>query len=65
MQKWEYLVIVLEGSNVRFDPRIYSINGELVKEDKLFHPSLNELGKEGWEMTGIRGDVYYFKRPIE
>ncbi|GGP16887.1 DUF4177 domain-containing protein [Oceanobacillus neutriphilus] len=25
---------------------------------------LNSLGKEGWELSGVNGTIYYFKREI-
>ncbi|MEK5443414.1 MULTISPECIES: DUF4177 domain-containing protein [unclassified Fredinandcohnia] len=25
---------------------------------------LNSLGKEGWELTGVNGTIFYFKREI-
>jgi hypothetical protein len=41
----------------------------LTSESPLAEPELNELGKDGWEMSGIAQQAsllyYYFKRQIE
>lgn len=29
----------------------------------LSEVELNELGHDGWELTGIAGDIFYMKRP--
>ena len=63
MQKWEYLTVVISG-NIRYDAKVYTVNDEEPKEETLFHSYLHELGDKGWEMVSIKGDVYYFKRPI-
>lgn len=64
MQKWEYLVVVIRGNHMA-DPTVYTVNGVFEKQTRKFHSYLFELGLEGWELTGIREDAYYFKRPIE
>ncbi len=48
--KWEYL---------RIDSIFYTKEGTSLTE------SLNDLGKQGWELVAIvQGSVFYFKRPL-
>lgn len=57
MWKWEYLVIVISG-NVRFDPKIYTVNNEEMKKEISFHGYLRELGEQGWELVATKAEVY-------
>lgn len=64
MQKWEYLILVMDRS-VRHNPRIYTVNGQRPRQELNLQDYLPELGKQGWELSAIDGDIYYFKRAIE
>ena len=63
MQKWEYLVVVCGGGNPRFNPQVERVDGQEPEQDTYLDDYLQQLGDNGWELTGIRLDVYYFKRP--
>lgn len=62
MQKWEYLIVIADGP-IRFNPRVFSVNGEKPNTEIHFNEYLQEIGEVGWELTGTRPDVYIFKRP--
>lgn len=32
--------------------------------DEFINKKLNEFGKEGWELAGVSGNWFYFKREI-
>ena len=53
----------LRGGNPRYNPQVDSVNGQEPEKDIYLDDYLQQLGDDGWEMTGIRLDVYYFKRP--
>ena len=60
MQKWEYLVLYRDGSDV------YAVNEKRYEKPyKMIHPYLEQLGKEGWELVSVDKGTLYFKRPIE
>ena len=66
--KWEYLEVVFRDYR-GYRPRL--VNGEEQagwKGAPLIHEYLNQLGEEGWELTGIGGRYNdempaYLKRP--
>jgi hypothetical protein len=69
MQKWEYLEVFLDSSYGVWQDSM-GRNGQLAEMRKprgfSWKPSaglLNELGAQGWELTGISGAVLYLKRP--
>ncbi|WP_130805502.1 hypothetical protein [Senegalia massiliensis] len=33
-------------------------------DDKWIHEKLNGFGKEGWELAGVSGQWFYFKREL-
>ncbi|MFE8701515.1 hypothetical protein ACFYKX_13000 [Cytobacillus sp. FJAT-54145] len=51
----------------QFEYKVESIQIQL-KDGNDFNTAmtekLNSLGKEGWELTGVNGIVFYFKREI-
>lgn len=49
MTRWEYK-IVAPGFRAALD-------------DSKMENKLNELGADGWELVGFKGDYYVFKRP--
>lgn len=59
MKKFEYKIerIQIELKSV--------INKDKSKYNKQITDKLNELGKEGWELSGVDGTWFYFKREIE
>lgn len=59
MKQYEYRVEQLQielKSRFKADKSVY--NREIA--DKL-----NELGKEGWELAGVDGSWFYFKREVQ
>ena len=72
MTQWEYKCIGAEvpaGSAImakHHDPRARTMNWKEVPNWSK-GPSLpeyfNQLGLEGWELVGLEGGVYWFKRP--
>lgn len=57
---WEYKVVYLEGNNTCYEERD--------EDGKKIFITLNELGKDGWEMAGTltiqEVPVGFFKRPL-
>ena len=51
MREWEYLRLITDGQFIITIDKEGFLNKP--GEKKEFLPTLNELGKEGWEMTGI------------
>ena len=63
MQKWEYLQLIWHYEQ---GERRHAVNGQF-KHDwngRALHTTLNELGKEGWELVGISEHEAVFKRPV-
>ena len=59
MKQYEYRVEQLQielKSLFKADKSVY--NREIAE-------SLNELGKEGWELAGVDGSWFYFKREVQ
>ncbi|MGD6942370.1 hypothetical protein ACQCT6_10055 [Cytobacillus gottheilii] len=53
MKQYEYMV-----ENIQIQLR----NGTNFED--IITEKLNTLGREGWELAGVNGTVYYFKREI-
>ncbi len=77
MQQWEYVEVDVESASALAGSVVAAkrINDKDIKRDlgnkeyPRFHQLANELGDQGWEMTGIAssaGPTYfkaYFRRP--
>jgi hypothetical protein len=52
MQKWEHLVVEIDGS-IKGNPEVFSVNGLHVdeKNSKSFFTYIKELGELGWELV--------------
>ncbi|MCA0970704.1 hypothetical protein LCM20_08900 [Halobacillus litoralis] len=52
----------------RFEYKVEDIQVSL-KQNQVrledFEEKLNALGEQGWEMTGVNGTLFYFKRELE
>jgi Domain of unknown function (DUF4177) len=54
MQKWEYKIISLGWEKIKGgNEYIWSDTKERAVEPDAIETRLNDLGKEGWELTGI------------
>ncbi len=64
MQKWEYLVVFIEGSSMAQDKPEFDVH---LDADK-FTDKLNVYGQAGWELMGFvweeGGAKATFKRPV-
>ncbi len=75
MQKWEYLVVQLNGSTGQFGgEKVFAryVNEQEIRDWKKssLHALLNQLGEDGWEMVSTTGytaggsiNSLFFKRP--
>lgn len=72
MQKWEYLAIVgISTYDSKFrhsgTPRINRFTEDGIKiEDistALIGQTIAQLGNDGWELVGVEGVIFFFKRP--
>jgi len=65
MQKWEYLVIFVQDSDIAQDSPEFDVHMDADK----YTEQLNKYGKAGWELVAFewqdRGAKAAFKRPIE
>jgi hypothetical protein len=74
-QSWEYLVIFIALKLGSHETGYVEINGEKLEKKEMKakwnlknkHKGLNELGKNRWEIVGIKSDsqseIIYLKRP--
>lgn len=65
MQKWEYAVLEMTNGKWR-DTEGAEGTFRKNKNQRSLYERLQELGAEGWEMTGVWDSVpftLYFKRP--
>jgi hypothetical protein len=58
LKQYEYMVkqIMIEFSSL--------FNYDKTQQGKEVADKLNEAGKEGWELAGVDGSWFYFKREI-
>lgn len=48
----------------QFEYKVEVIQKALTDFEAVMTEKLNTLGKEGWELSGVNGTVFYFKREI-
>ena len=68
MQKWDYLIVQYSYDDLK--NKIISIqisNGSTFSRVKFsaLIDTLNQLGKEGWEIITSEQGIYHLKRPVE
>ena len=64
MEKWEYLVIFVERQAWFSSNGLSGILESFPEHEFRYnpHPILNELGEEGWELTGaVGGDNLFYQ----
>jgi hypothetical protein len=66
MRQWEYMYIYWNNPGISDDDGIvFNINGKRLNAPiSNLHGYLNQLGSEGWELTGNDNYTLYFKRPL-
>ncbi|WP_077618159.1 DUF4177 domain-containing protein [Bacillus sinesaloumensis] len=48
----------------QFEYKVEEIQVQMLDFKEVLADKLNELGKEGWELSGVNGTYYMFKREI-
>ena len=65
MQKWEYLVVYVQDSDIAQDNPEFDVHMDADK----FTEQLNKYGRAGWELVSFvwdeRGAKASFKRPMD
>jgi len=63
VQKWEYRVDAVPGIE-RSERMATEFDTAVVERNRTANERLiNQRATEGWELTGIGGTFYYFRRP--
>lgn len=62
--KWEYLSVARDPDSR--DPRRWHVDGAAheVLTNKTLVQVLNTLGRDGWELTTVAGDLHILKRQL-
>jgi hypothetical protein len=65
MDRWTNVVVNVEGSQLVLTPSLNGLQTNLLDSGlRNVLALLDELGLRGWEVTAVREDEYWLKKPI-